>query len=69
MDPSAGDKSEAIRKKYCLENDKVFEDEDDSDVFRELQFGTGNKYFCFSASELDSIYQNGKLYLIKRIKN
>lgn len=66
--PAGCDKAEAIRKKYCLENNQVYE-MDNSDTFRELQGGNGDHYSCFNSVELDTVSHNGKLYFIKRIKN
>jgi hypothetical protein len=68
-EPARCDKAEAIRKKYCLENNRVYEVLDNSDTFRELQDGNGDHYSCFSSVELDTVSHNGKLYFIKRIKN
>lgn len=67
--PARGDKAEAIRKKYCLENNQVYEDADNDYTFRELTNGKGDEYLCFAANELDTISHQGKLYFIKRIKN
>lgn len=66
--PAVGDKAEAIRRKYCLENDQVYEDVDNDYLFREKPCGTGDEYICFDASELESIWHNKKLYFIKRRK-
>lgn len=68
-EPARGDKSEAIRRKYCLENNQVYEDQDNDYAFMESPSGAGDEYLCFAASELDTISHQGKLYFIKRIKN
>lgn len=68
-EPAKGDKAEAIRRKYCLENNRVYEDLDFDWMFAEKEDNAGDTYLCFKASELDTINHNGKLYFIKRIKN
>ena len=67
--PAQGDKAEAIRRKYCLENDQVYEDTDNTCVFWELPSGAGDKFMCFGSLELDAIYHDKKWYYIKRTKN
>ena len=67
--PASGDKAEAIRRKYCLENDQVYEDTDNTCVFWELPSGAGDKFLCFGSVEIDAIYHDNKWYYIKRIKN
>ena len=70
--PAQGDKAEAIRRKYCLENDQVYEDTDNTCVFWELPSGAGDKFLCFELfelSEIDAIYHEKKWYYIKRTKN
>lgn len=66
--PALGDKAEAIRRKYCLENDRVFESQDDDYTFWEEKESLGEQYLCFKASELDSMHYKGNLYFIKRFK-
>lgn len=69
--PAQGDKAEAIRMKYCLENDQVYEDQDDDCTFRKEAGGKGDKFLCYEfwITEFDIISQSGKLYFMKRIKN
>lgn len=67
--PAQGDKAEAIRRKYCLENDQVYEDQDDDCTFRKEAGGKGDKFLCFELSEIDAIYHDKKWYYIKRTKN
>lgn len=61
------DKAEAIRKRYCLENNQVFESLDDDFTYREKE-DSGDTYLIFDNSELDTIHYKNKLYFIKRIK-
>ena len=67
--PARCNKAEAIRKRYCLENNQVYEESDNSYAFRELPCGTGDMFLCFESSEIDIIYYDKKLYYIKRMKN
>ena len=67
--PAQGDKAEAIRRKYCLENNQVYEESDNSYAFRELPCGAGDMFLCFESSEIDEICHNNKWYYIRRMKN
>ena len=67
--PATGDKAEAIRRKCCLENNQVYEEQDNDYTFRKEAGGTGDKFLCFELSEIDAIYHEKKWYYIKRMKN
>ena len=67
--PATGGKAEAIRRMYCLENNQVYEEVDNSYAFRELPYCLGDKFMCFELSEIDAIYHEKKWYYIKRTKN
>lgn len=66
-EPASGDKAEAIRRKYCLENNQVY-DSNESFEFTEKAEYEGDIYICFEESELDIIYHNGKVFYIHRVK-
>lgn len=67
--PGVGDKAEAIRRRYCLENHQVFESVSDDYTYLQYDDRSGEMYLCFEESELDAILlDNDKVYFIKRIK-
>lgn len=64
-----GDKAEVIRKKYCLEDDQVYEC-----LYNDYEFTKYNMpnrydegYLCFEEEELDIMVHNGKVYYIRKI--
>lgn len=69
-EPAVGDKAEAIRRKYCLENNQVYESVvDDYTFFKSKSnvcYNNSDIYYCFEESELDKINHNGKTYYIKK---
>ncbi len=67
--PAKGDHPEAIRTRYCLENDMVYEDIDNDYIFTKWRDGKGDKYLCFATTELDTIRYKDKMYFIKKIEN
>lgn len=72
-EPARGDKAEAIRRKYCLENDQVY-DANGNDIYDNFAFfkskdSCGDAYLCFDSHDIDIIKHRGILYYIYRIKN
>jgi len=66
--PAQTDKAKAIRRKYCLENNKVFEFPFDDYTYFEKNGEAGEEYLCFEEDELDVVVENGKAFFIKRYK-
>lgn len=71
-EPARGDKAEAIRRKYCLENDQVY-DANGNDIYDNIAFfkskdSCGDAYLCYEEDGLDIIVQNGKVFYIHRVK-
>lgn len=65
--PSRTEKAEAIRRKFCLENNQVYEAfDDDNTFFKSPQSDQSNSviYMCFEEKELVSITHNGKKFYI-----
>ena len=66
-----GEKAEVIRRKFCLEEDHVYESPYNDYEFTKYNMPAGYEegYLCFEEEELDIAVHNGKVYYIKKIEN